>query len=63
MNVLKALSYHSAYKFERAERDLSIPTVTADGVASALPLITQLNPAQLIPDHSEAAFVNIEIPV
>jgi outer membrane protein len=58
-----ALTDRSAYKFERAERDLSFPTVTAVGVAGALPLITQLNPAQPIPEHYEAAAVDIEIPV
>jgi len=58
-----ALSDRSAYKFERAEKDLSLPTVSAEGVAGGIPLINQLTPARLIPDHYEAAAINIEIPV
>ena len=53
----------SAYKFERAEKDLSLPSVTAEGVAGAIPLITQLTAPRLIPNHYEAAAVNIKIPV
>lgn len=58
-----AFSDRSAYDFERAERDLKLPTVTAVGVAGAIPLIEQLNAARPIPNHYEAAAVNIKIPV
>ena len=53
----------SAHKFERAERDLSLPSIVAEGDAGAVPLIAQLNAPRLIPNHYEAAAVNIEIPV
>ncbi len=58
-----SLRDQSAYKFERAEKDLSLPSVTAEGVAGAIPLITQLTAPRLIPNHYEAAAVNIKIPV
>jgi outer membrane protein len=57
-----SLGRDAAYKFEKAERDLSLPTVEAVGVAGALPLIEQLT-TRLTPDHYEAAAVNVNIPV
>jgi outer membrane protein len=53
----------SAYKFQRAERDLSFPTVTAVGVAGSIPLIAQLTRPAIIPDHYEAAAINVNIPI
>jgi outer membrane protein len=53
----------SAYKFERAERDLSFPTVVAEGDAGYIPEIAQLTLPRIIPNHYEAAAVNVEIPV
>ena len=58
-----AFSDRSAYKYQRAERDLSMPTVTAEGVAGALPVIDQLTLPRVIPNHYEAAGVNIQIPI
>ncbi len=55
-------SRDSAYKFQRAERDLSYPTVAAVGVAGYIPAIEQLT-STLIPDHYEAAAINVQIPV
>lgn len=55
-------SRDSAYKFQRAEHDLAYPTVSAVGVAGYIPAIEQLT-STLIPDHYEAAAVNVEIPV
>jgi outer membrane protein len=53
----------SAYKFQRAERDLSFPTVIAEGDAGYIPIIAQLTRPNIIPDHYEAAAVNVEIPI
>jgi outer membrane protein len=52
----------AAYKFQKAERDLALPTVQAVGVAGALPYIEQVS-TRLIPDHYEAAAVNVNIPI
>jgi outer membrane protein len=53
----------SAYKFERAERDLSFPTVLAEGDAGYTSTIAQLTLPRVIPDHYEAAAINVEVPV
>jgi outer membrane protein len=52
----------AAYKFQKAERDLALPTVEAVGVVGALPYIEQLT-TRFTPDHYEAAAVNINIPI
>lgn len=57
------LDRQSAYKFERAEKDLSLPTVAAVGVAGYIPDIEQLTLPRTIPDHYEAAGVDIQVPV
>jgi outer membrane protein len=61
---LLALGYgrDAAYKFQKAERDLALPTVEGVGVAGYLPEIEQLT-SRLTPDHYEAAAVNINIPI
>ncbi len=56
-------SRDAAYKFQKAERDLALPTVSAEAVAGYLPDIAQLTPPRLIPDHYEAAVVNVNIPI
>ncbi len=56
-------SRDSAYKFQRAERDLALPSVVAQGDAGAIPLIAQLTAPRLIPDHYEAAAVNVQVPI
>jgi outer membrane protein len=53
----------SAYKYQRAERDLSFPTVTAVGVAGYIPLIDQVTRPTIVPDHYEAAAINVNIPI
>jgi outer membrane protein len=53
----------AAYKFQKAERDLSFPTVEGVGLAGYIPEIEQLTPATPIPDHYEAAAININIPI
>jgi outer membrane protein len=53
----------SAYKYERAERDLSYPTVVAEGDAGYIPAIAQLTLPRIIPDHYEAAAINVEVPI
>ncbi len=53
----------AAYKFQKAERDLSFPTVEGMAVAGAIPEIAQLTLPRLIPDHYEAAAININIPI
>jgi outer membrane protein len=53
----------SAYKLQRAERDLAFPTVTAEGVAGYIPAIDQIGLPSVIPDHYEAAAINVNIPI
>lgn len=57
------LSQESDLKFQRAERDLSFPTIVAEGDAGYLPDIEQLTRPRFIPNHYEAAAVNVEIPI
>lgn len=56
-------SRDAAYKFQKAERDLSFPTVTGVAMGGFLPDIAQLTLPRIIPDHYEAAAINVEIPV
>jgi outer membrane protein len=53
----------AAYKFQKAERDLAFPSVEGVGVAGFIPEIAQLTPPRLIPDHYEAAAINVNIPI
>jgi outer membrane protein len=53
----------AAYKFQKAERDLSFPTVEGVGVAGFIPYIAQLTLPHVIPDHYEAAAINVNIPI
>jgi outer membrane protein len=53
----------AAYRFQKAERDLAFPTVEGVGVAGYLPEIAQLTLPRVIPDHYEAAAVNVNIPI
>ncbi len=61
--IALGLAQQAAYKFQRAERDLSYPTVEGMGVAGVIPEIAQLTLPHVIPDHYEAAAVNVNIPV
>jgi outer membrane protein len=56
------LQRDAAVKFERAERDLSFPTVSVVGVSGALPEINQIL-ATKIPNNYEAAALNVEVPI
>ncbi|HUY13777.1 MAG TPA: TolC family protein [Terriglobia bacterium] len=56
-------SRQSAYKFQKAEKDLSLPTVTAQGDAGVLPEVAQLLLPRIVPNHYEAAFVNVNVPI
>jgi outer membrane protein len=56
------LDRESAYRFERAERDLSYPTVSLIGVGGFTPYIHQLT-AVPTPAEYESAAVNVEIPI
>jgi outer membrane protein len=53
----------AAYKFEKAERDLALPSITGVGVAGYIPYINQITLPHVIPDHYEAAGVNVNIPI
>jgi outer membrane protein len=61
---LASLRYarESAYRFAQAEKDLSRPSVTLDGVAGFVPLINQEG-STLIPSEYGAAAVNVHIPI
>jgi outer membrane protein len=56
------LERDSAYRFERAERDLSLPTVSLIGVGGFIPFIHQLTTVPVPPEYESAA-VNVEIPI
>ena len=53
----------AAYKFQKAERDLSFPTVEGVGVAGYIPDIVQLTLPRVIPDHYEGAAINVNVPI
>jgi len=56
------LERESAYRFERAEHDLSYPTVSLIGVGGFIPFIHQLT-TQTVPPEYESAAVNVQIPI
>jgi len=56
------LERESAYRFERAERDLSYPTVTVEAVGGFIPFIHQLTTVP-VPNEYEGAAVNVHIPI
>jgi len=56
------LERESAYRFERAERDLSYPTVSFLGVGGFLPYVHQLTTVPTPPEYQSAA-VNVEVPI
>ena len=57
------LNRDAAAKFQKAERDLSFPTVTGTAVAGVIPAVDQVTLPRVIPDHYEGALINITIPV
>ena len=58
-----AAEREAAYRFERAERDLSYPTVSLMGVAGYIPFINQVSAPRMIPNEYGGAAVNVQIPV
>ena len=56
------LQRDAAVKFERAERDLSFPTVSLVGVAGAIPAINQILSTD-VPNNYEGAALNVEVPI
>jgi outer membrane protein len=57
------MSRDAAYKFERAERDLSLPTASFVGVGGYIPYIAQLSLPRVTPPEYEGVAVNVEIPI
>jgi outer membrane protein len=57
------LTRDSAYKFERAERDLSLPNAKFVAVGGYMPYIDQITLPRVIPNEYEGAAINVEIPV
>ncbi|MDE3166996.1 MAG: TolC family protein [Acidobacteriota bacterium] len=53
----------AAYKFERAERDLSYPTVSLVGTGGYIPYIDQITLPRTIPNEYAGAAVDIHIPL
>jgi outer membrane protein len=56
------LQHQAAVKFERAERDLSFPTIGLLGTAGVIPEINQILSTK-IPNNYEAAALNVEVPI
>jgi len=56
------LQRDAAVKFERAERDLSFPTVSLVGAAGAIPAINQILSTD-VPNNYEGAALNVEVPI
>jgi outer membrane protein len=57
------LNRDAAYKFERAERDLALPTANFIGVGGYMPYISQLSLPRVTPPEYEGVAVNVEIPI
>jgi outer membrane protein len=57
------LSRDAAYRFERAEKDLSLPNASLVGVGGYIPYIAQLTLPRVTPAVYEGVAVNIQIPV
>lgn len=53
----------AAYHFERAERDLSHPTVNLIGVGGYMPYIDQITLPHVIPGEYAGAGVDVQIPI
>ncbi len=53
----------SAVKFERAQRDLSYPTVTMEGDAGFIPAVDQITLPRVVPNHYDAVAVNLNVPI
>lgn len=56
------LERDSAYKFERAERDLSYPTASLIAVGGFIPYLHQITSVP-VPDEYEGVGINVQIPI
>jgi outer membrane protein len=56
------LNRDAAYKFEHAERDLSLPMVSMLGVGGYIPYIAQLTTTRTAPEY-EALAINVQVPI
>ncbi|HUB82180.1 MAG TPA: TolC family protein [Bryobacteraceae bacterium] len=57
------LSRDAAYKFEHAERDLSLPNVKFIGVGGYMPYVDQITLPRVIPGEYEGGAINVEVPI
>lgn len=57
------LNQQASERFERAEKDLSYPTVSLLGVGGYIPYINQITLPRRIPGEYEGVGVNIQIPI
>jgi outer membrane protein len=57
------MSRDAAYRFERAEKDLSYPSASLMGVGGYIPYIDQITLPRVIPPEYEGIAVNIQIPI
>jgi outer membrane protein len=57
------LNRDAAYKFERAEKDLSLPNASFMGVGGYIGYIAQLQLPRVTPPEYEALGINVEIPI
>jgi len=53
----------AAYRFERAERDLSYPTVSFIGLGGYIPYIDQITLPRVIPSEYAGAAVDVHVPI
>jgi outer membrane protein len=56
-------SLQSARKYQRAQRDLSYPSVNMEGDAGYIPAIDQLTLPRVVPNHYDAVAVNLNVPI
>lgn len=57
------LSQQAANRFEKAEHDLSYPTISLLGVGGYIPYINQINLPRTVPGEYEGVGVNVQIPI
>jgi outer membrane protein len=57
------MSRDAAYRFERAEKDLSYPNASLVGVGGYMPYIDQITLPRVIPGEYEGVAVNVQIPI
>ena len=57
------LNRDAAYKFERAEKDLSLPTASLLGVGGYIGYIAQLQLPRVTPPEYESVGINVQIPI